>query len=120
MGFMSDNLPSRHIVVDLSCRKYAAQRIMGDGKCFSRISVKSRAWLTKSKYPLMSNVSDDVVQPLSKLRVMSCINEMTASVVEHPGLDPNIVVGTSLWTPMKYDSRCACDFSNTFPMHSSN
>ncbi|KAH6908229.1 hypothetical protein BKA70DRAFT_1103985, partial [Coprinopsis sp. MPI-PUGE-AT-0042] len=62
-AFISPTLPSRQIAASLSVRKLWIHLRYTSGTLFLRSSQRRRWWLTKSKYPLMSNVRDDVAYP---------------------------------------------------------
>ena len=57
------HLPSMQIAACLSDRKEWVHLMYSRGMCFLCSSDSKRLWLTKSKYPLMSNVRADVTLP---------------------------------------------------------
>ncbi|KAG2748254.1 hypothetical protein P692DRAFT_20735045, partial [Suillus brevipes Sb2] len=62
-GSDGDSIPSRQIAACRSLRKDLTHFTIGSGRCLSRSIRSSRVWLTKSKYPLMSNVMHEVTSP---------------------------------------------------------
>ncbi|KAJ3757136.1 hypothetical protein EV360DRAFT_46679, partial [Lentinula raphanica] len=62
-SFSSETTPSTHTAAFLSSRKDFMNFTIGSGIFFRRSSARSRSWLTKSKKPLMSNVSAVVTSP---------------------------------------------------------
>ncbi|KAJ3736813.1 hypothetical protein DFJ43DRAFT_988895, partial [Lentinula guzmanii] len=60
-SFRSDIMPSTHTAAFLSSRNDLTNFTTGRGIFFLRSSARSLSWLTKSKKPLISNVSAVVI-----------------------------------------------------------
>ncbi|KAF9441852.1 hypothetical protein P691DRAFT_682722, partial [Macrolepiota fuliginosa MF-IS2] len=87
--FISPLTPSRQIATSLSERKLAVHLTSSSGThCFFS-SLRSQSWFTKSKYPLMLNVSADVTNPWFHALWTSCTNVSMASEVDAFALPPN-------------------------------
>ncbi|KAJ7862234.1 hypothetical protein B0H14DRAFT_2349621, partial [Mycena olivaceomarginata] len=116
--FMDPLVPSRQTAAWRCVRKDAVHLTYWMGIPFRRSSHNRRSWLTKSKYPFISNVSADVTFPWFHAAWTSFVKVRRASVVDEFERPPNCVLGTRLWRPARYVSLRATIFSNTLPMHS--
>ena len=119
-GFISPLVPSMHIAACLSVRKLFTHLTYSSGIFLCRSCCSSRLWLTKSKYPLMSNVSAVVTLPWFQADCMSLMKVMMASFVDELDLPPNWLGGTRSYLPARNVSLLAIILSSTFPRHSSS
>ncbi|EPS97482.1 hypothetical protein FOMPIDRAFT_1081517, partial [Fomitopsis schrenkii] len=85
----SPRMPSRHMAASLLLRNAAVHCTSWRGRCFARMTLRSRSWLTKSKNPLMSKVSADITRPWFCAASTLCTNVSIASSAELAGRPPN-------------------------------
>ncbi|KAJ3762100.1 hypothetical protein EV360DRAFT_36332 [Lentinula raphanica] len=78
----SETIPSTHTAAFRSSRKDLTNLTICSGIFFLRSSASSLSWFTKSKKPLISNVSAVVTKPWFHAAWTSFVNVRMASVVE--------------------------------------